>query len=389
MFIDFFYTLRRHEVDVSPVEWLTLLEALNKGLARNSLTEFYYISRAVLVKSEQEYDNFDAAFLEYFRRNQDGDLLEQALHSGESRPGAFMSEHRRADRTPGDKSEVDGGISATPLTVFNDAAFGNGLTGTAGMEAMEGGTMVGSEAGKSAFDLAESRTFRDFREDAIISERQFQVALRRLRQLSNHVPTPETELDVDATIHKTSDKGGLLHVVMKKPRKNIIKLMLLMDSGGSMYGYSKFCTALFQAATKSNFFKELKIYYFHNCIYNKLYHDPTCNLGESTPTEKVLHNIDGEYKVIIVGDAAMAPIELGVANYQAEKGEELFSGKEWMQRLKRRYRKIVWLNPEDDSNSWVANASDNSTRRWLAGEFDMYLFTLKNFEKAMRKLLAG
>ena len=389
MFTEFLYTLRRHDLDVSPVEWLTLLEALSKGLAKNSLTEFYYLSRAVLVKSEQEYDNFDTAFLEYFRRNRDEDPLEQALAPGDAGQGASLQGHRQVDRTPGAKTQVDGGMSTSPLSVFNDAAFGNGLTGSAGLEGMEAGTMVGSEAGKSAFDMAGSRTFRDFREDAIITERQFQVALRRLRQLSNHIATPETELDVDATIHKTSDKGGLLHVVMKKPRKNIIKLMLLMDSGGSMQGYSKFCTALFQAATKSNFFKDLKIYYFHNCIYNKLYHDPTCSTEASTPTEKVLRNVDGEYKVIIVGDAAMAPIELGIANYQAERGEELYSGKEWMQRFKRRYRKIVWLNPEDESSSWVASANDASTRRWLAGEFDMYLFTLKNFEKAMKKLLAG
>lgn len=379
MFTDFFYTLRKHEIDVSPVEWMTLLEALNKGLAKNSLTEFYHISRAILVKSEQEYDSFDTAFLDYFRRSREDDSLEEALLREQSRPGQSIPERHPTDPVPGGRS-----LQQAPQSVFFDTA---GITGGAETGGFEGGTLVGSEAGKSSFDLAGSRIFRDFRDDVVISERQFQVALRRLRQLSNHVAVPETELDVDDTIRKTSDKGGLLHVVMKKPRKNIIKLMLLMDSGGSMQGYSKFCTALFQAATKSNYFKELKVYYFHNCIYNKLYHDPTCRAEASTPTERVLRNIDPEYKVIIVGDAAMAPFELGIANYQAERNEESFSGKEWMQRFKRRYRKIVWLNPEKEYE--IYTSTETSTRRWFASQFDMYLFTLKNFEIAMKKLLAG
>ena len=379
MFTEFFYTLRKHEIDVSPVEWLTLLEALDNGLAKNSLTEFYHISRAILVKSEQEYDNFDSAFLDHFRRDREDDSFEpEFLRNRDSRLGDPAQERRFVEAAP-----VERGGQAAPQAVFFDDV---GISGGAEGGGFDGGNLVGSESGKSSFDLAGSRIFRDFRDDVVISERQFQVALRRLRQLSSHVAAAETELDIEGTIRKTSEKGGLLHVAMKKPRKNIIKLMLLMDSGGSMQAYSKFCTALFQAATKSNFFKELKVYYFHNCIYNKLYHDPTCRAEASTPTERVLRNIDREYKVIIVADGSMAPFELGIANYQAERGEESFSGKEWMKRFKRQYRKIVWLNPEKEYEIYTA---ENSTRRWFANEFDMYLFTLKNFEIAMKKLLAG
>jgi uncharacterized protein with von Willebrand factor type A (vWA) domain len=382
MFTDFFYTLRRHEIDVSPVEWLTLLEALKKGLAKNSLTEFYHISRSLLVKSEQEYDEFDTAFMECFHREQGDDSPALSLLNERNDPALPMPGRANA---PGLRFITDHGEAIEPQML----SLSEGIDGAGGVEGVQGATLVGSEAGKSSYDLAGSRVFRDFRDDVVVTQRPFQMALRRLRQLSNHIPAPETELDIDGTIHKTSGKGGILHVVMKKPRKNIIKLMLLMDSGGSMQGYSKFCTALFQAATKSNFFKELKVYYFHNCIYNKLYHDPTCRVEESTPTERVLRNIDDEYKVIIVGDASMHPYELSSANYATEQGEKSYTGKEWMQRINKRYRKVVWLNPEDESDVWAAHTPPNATRKWFAGEFDMYVFTMKNFEIAMRKLLAG
>lgn len=382
MFTDFFYTLRRHEIDVSPVEWLNLLEALKKGLAKNSLTEFYHISRSLLVKSEQEYDEFDKAFMECFHRAKDDDSLDLSFLAERKDPALSMQARANAHEI---RYMTDHGEAMEPQTL----SLTEGVSGAVGVEGVVGATLVGSEAGKSSYDLAGSRVFRDFRDDVVVTQRQFQVALRRLRQLSNHIPIPETELDIDGTIHKTSGKGGLLHVVMKKPRKNIIKLMLLMDSGGSMQGHSKFCAALFQAATKSNFFKELKVYYFHNCIYNRLYHDPTCRIEESTPTERVLRNIDNEYKVILVGDASMHPYELTSANYAAEQGEKSYTGKEWFQRINRHYRKVVWLNPEDESDVWAAHTPPNSTRKWIANEFDMYVFTMKNFEIAMRKLLAG
>jgi uncharacterized protein with von Willebrand factor type A (vWA) domain len=383
MFADFLYTLRRHEVHVSLTEWMTLLTALDKGLAKNSLTRFYYLSRAIVTKTEQEYDNFDLAFLEYFKdiRPQDRLLsnLTNEFHQNKADP---LRERPRAGGRPADNYND---VALTGSAFLPDVSAGGALEGMAGTGLEGGMQMPGDEMAKSSFDLAGSRTFRDFRDDNIINERQFQVVLRRLRQLSSHMDVPESELDVDATIRKTSDKGGILHIAMKRPRRNIIKLMLLMDSGGSMQTYSKFCTALFQAAMKSNSFQDLKIYYFHNCIYNNLYSDPTCGEDSEIATEWVLRNIGSDYKVIIVGDAAMSPLELSTANYRARLGEPSLSGMAWMKLVKKKYRKIVWLNPEEEDANW----RDSFTRKWLEAEFDSYLFTLKNFAAAMKKLLKG
>ncbi len=377
MFTGFCYTLRKHEIDVSLTEWMTMLEALDMGLAKSSLTEFYYLSRAILAKTEREYDSFDAAFLEYFK---DANHCAEIPPEWLSRLDADGPKQPLMQRPQADSTITQGYIAASN-EVSDMAPAGEG----AAFLTEGGAKMVGSEMARSAFDLAGSRTFRDFRDDIIINERQYQTVLRRLRQLSRHADIPESELDVDATIHKTCDKGNILHVVMRKPRRNIVKLMLLIDSGGSMQAYSKLCTALFKAAMKSNSFQDLKIYYFHNCIYNNLYTDPTCRQGTEIHTEWVLRNIDGEYKVVIVGDATMAPAELTTANYQARRGEESLPGTEWMRRFKKKYRKIVWLNPEDEAYVW----RDMFTRRWLEAEFDTYVFTLRNFEIAMKKLLAG
>lgn len=381
MFTGFCYTLRKYELDVSLTEWMTLLEALDKGLAKCSLNEFYYISRAILAKTEREYDKFDLAFLDYFKNMGPGAEpppdVAKWINAGEAADAPARLSRNTA---PADSNNDNIAVFTGNAFANNSSAMGEGAGGLEG-----NANMVGSETAKSAFDVAGSRTFRDFRNDTLIDERQFQVVFRRLRQLSNNANVPESELDVDSTIRKTCDKGGILHVAMKKPRRNIIKLMLLMDSGGSMQAYSKFCTALFQAAMKSNTFQDLKIYYFHNCIYNKLYKDPACTKETEVSTEWVLKNIANDYKVIIVGDAAMSPAELSTANYYREPGEQSLSGMQWMQLFKKKYRKIVWLNPEDEDFSW----RDTFTRQWLATEFDMYLFTLKNFEIAIKKLLAG
>ena len=389
MFSGFFYTLREHEMNVSLTEWLILLEALDKGLAKSSLTEFYYLSRAILAKTEKDFDNFDTAFLHYFQDIQNlGYISKEFLSAldGEGVPPRLHPERRRDPGASSNDSRDDNEAMIQQDAPLQNEAIDAAIDGPGPLAFHDGGmNLAGTQMAGSVFDLAGARTFRDFRDDTVINERQFQVVLRRLRQLSNHADVPESELDIDNTIRRTSDKGGILHVAMKKPRRNIVKLLLLIDSGGSMQAYSKFCTALFQAAMKSNSFQDLKIYYFHNCIYNKLYTDPTCGKEAAKDSEWVLNNISSDYRVIIVGDAAMAPAEIATANYHAKPGEPSLTGMEWMLRFKKKYPKIVWLNPEDERFVW----RDLYTRQWFAGMFDMYLFTLRNFEAAMKKLLSG
>ena len=210
-----------------------------------------------------------------------------------------------------------------------------------------GGVRVGGTTGyQSAFSVVGARKYRDFRDDRVMDNRQFQQALRRLRQFSAKLDIPKTELDLNGTIDKTCNHGGLLHIVMEKPRKNSVKLLLLMDSGGTMIPYTTLLNDLFQSVTKSNHFKEVKVYFFHNCIYSHLYKTPECDNGDWIETEWMFRNLDSDYKVIIVGDAAMAPEELysDSGNYRGPNGG--LSGFEWLNLMKRHYKKIVWLNPK-------------------------------------------
>lgn len=398
MFIAFFYLLRKRGLDVSPTEWMNLMHALDMGLAKCSFTEFYYLCRAVLVKTEADFDKFDAAFLEFFKDVQEmhNDIPDELLE--------WLNNPQQINGTP---VFMDHGLSFEELKAelerkmreqdqeFNGGAFHIGALGTSpygNAGYAKGGIRVGGVSkNRSAFQVAGQRVFRDFRNDTVMNERQFQMAFRRLREFSSRLDIPESELDIDKTIDETCNSGGNLRIRMKKPRKNTVKLLLLMDSGGSMDMYSGFCTALFKAATKSNHFKELKVYYFHNIVYNKLYKTPECKEEESVSTRWVLNNYDSEYKVIILGDAAMAPYELMAANYLAKRGEESHTGMEWMQMFKKKYKHIVWLNPMGEEEGWGNTGTGQfvDTQGALAEEFDMYPFTLKSFDKALKKLLVS
>ena len=249
------------------------------------------------------------------------------------------------------------------------------------------GIRVGGESMyHRAFRVAGERKFRDFRRDNTLDTRQFQVALRRLRQFSGLVDLPATEFDVDNTIKDTANNAGSLKVRYKKPRQNTVKVLLLMDSGGSMDYYSQLCSSLFQAVSKSGHFKDLKVYYFHNCVYSRLYTEPTLRPSNTVPTDWVLSNLSSEYKVILVGDAQMAPHELVTQfRYRTPDGEEhKRCGLEWLQMLKGKYPHIVWLNP-GDRPTW----GEYWTRTYdtIGREFPMFPLTVEGLEEAMKKLL--
>ena len=211
------------------------------------------------------------------------------------------------------------------------------------------------------------------------------MALRHLRQFSGLVDLPPTEFDVDSTIKDTADNGGVLKVRYKRPRENTVKVLLLMDSGGSMDYYSQMCSALFQAVSKSGHFKDLKAYYFHNCPYGRLYQDPTLMSRNSVATDWVLSNLPGEYKLILVGDAQMAPYELMGGWYGRQRGEGPQCGMDWLRLLRGRFRHSVWLNPSRRPD-WGAYWSQ--TYDAIAQEFPMFPLTVEGLEEGMKKLLA-
>ena len=320
MFTAFFYLLKDKGLPVSLNEWMTLMEGLDRGLEHASLTGFYYLARAVLVKTEADYDRFDQAFLEYFKGVEHVEELPKELLDWLSDP---------APQADYDKDEVDRRMAELELEDLRRMLEerlaeqherhdgGNKWIGTGGTSPFghsgynpKGIRIGGPGRNRSAIQIAGERNFRDFREDHTLDLRQFQVALRRLRQFSALDDGPKDVLDVDETIKETSDNAGQLSLVFTRERRNMVKLLLLFDSGGSMWPYSTLCTTLFQAVSKANHFKDLKVYYFHNCFYDKLYTTPGCYESHSVDTEWVLKNLGSDYKVIVVGDASMAPSEL-------------------------------------------------------------------------------
>ena len=237
---------------------------------------------------------------------------------------------------------------------------------------------------RRAFRVAGERKFRDFRRDNTLDTRQCQVALRKLRQFSGLVDLPPTEFDVDNTIKDTADNGGVLKVRYKRPRENTVKVLLLMDSGGSMDYYSQLCSALFQAVSKSGHFKDLKVYYFHNCVYSRLYQDPMLMSRNSVQTDWVLSNIPSDYKLILVGDAQMAPHELLGGYYGGSREDGPKCGMDWLRLLKGRFGHTVWLNPSERpgwGQYWC------QTYDAISQEFPMFPLTVDGLEEAMKKLL--
>lgn len=396
MFARFFYLLRERGLKISLNEWMTLMEAMEKGLHRSSLNGFYELCRVVLIKSETDYDSFDQVFLEFFRDvpyrgelpeeflewlNDPADDLKRTMDELAAR--GFSEESMKdimdllEQRLKEQKEQHNGGsrwVGTQGYTAWGNSGW------------HPGGIRIGGEGRfKSAAIVAGERRFRDFRKDNKLDIRQFQMAFRRLRQLSDNMDDPEKILDVDGTIRDTGDNAGSLKLRYKNPRRNAIKVLLLMDCGGSMDYYSRLCSMLFQAATKSNNFKELHTYYFHNCIYENVYSKPRMYTEDRVPVDWLIKNYDSEYKIIIVGDAAMSPYELFQKRFDWYSRSEQLPGMHFLQRLKEHYPYIVWLNPEKTpsySDYWT------QTHFRLAQEFRMYELTVDGLEASMKALTA-
>ncbi len=398
MFSKFFYTLKDKGLDVSLSEWLTLQDALQQGLCHSSLTEFYYLARMILVKSETEFDKFDMAFDEVFKgirsENEVGknmmkwldkpemqDLFQEELKHQMNEEVVTLDkddiENKFKDRLRDQNEEHNGG--SYWIGTMGKTSFGN-------MGGNMGGIRVGGTTGyQSAFQVIGARKYRDFRNDKVLDNRQFQMALRKLRQFSTKLDIPKTELDIDSTIDATCNNGGCLQIIMEKPRKNAVKLLLLMDSGGTMIPYTTLLNELFHSVHKSNHYKDVKTYFFHNCIYANLYNTPECENGDWIETEWMFRNLDSDYKVIIVGDAAMAPEELFSVsgNYRGPNGG--LSGMDWLLLMKRHYKKIVWLNPKMAPGHAPWREAETAVKEL----FPMYKLTVDGLNQAMIKLMTN
>lgn len=403
MFTPFFYLLRAKGLEVSTTEWLTLMEALKKELCGASLTNFYYMARMIVVKSETDYDKFDKAFQEYFKSVKSPDKLPDKFkkwletQDSEDALDRLMKpeddyNYLMKDKGDKDKNKVEQMFRERKAQQEGRHDGGNQWIGTNGTSAFghsgkaPGGIRIGGKTGmQSAFAVIDEERYRDWRTDKALNYRQFQVAFRRLRQYSGRLDIPKTELDLDGTISSTCNNGGYLKIEMMQPRKNTVKLLLLFDSGGTMIPYMNLCNNLFQAVDKANHFKDVKTYYFHNCIYSHVYKTPECADGDWVSSDWLFKNLDSDYRVVIVGDMQMAAEELYAPDGNFRGPNDGLSGYEWLQLYKKSFKRIVWLNP---SKHDYAKLMD-----WMQAEaalqemFPTYKLSVKGLNDAIKKLM--
>src|SRR6478735_8415746 len=315
MLVDFLFELRRRKIPVSTHEWMALMEAMSLGLHVSSLDGFYHLCRTLCVKDIAYYDAFDEAFLAYFKDIQvDSIKLTQELQMWLSDPKSLeglTDEQRKAlqeldfeklreqfeQRLKEQKERHDGGNRW--IGTGGTSPFGTGGKNPTGMR-------VGGGGGRSAMAVADQRMFKEYRRDVVLDVRQIDVALRGLRKLGREGAIEE--LDLDETVDQTCKNAGELEVIFRPPRRNRVKVLLLMDVGGSMDPHSELMSRLFTAASRTGRFAKFRSYYFHNCVYNSVYEDAL--FRKPVSVADLLANSDRDEKLVVVGDALMHPAEL-------------------------------------------------------------------------------
>jgi hypothetical protein len=386
MFTDFFYTLKERKVPISITEWMMLMEALSRGYI-SDLDEFYYLARAILVKSETHYDHYDVAFQEYFKGIETpAEISEQILEwlkDPINRMALTGEEQALLDSMDFDKLLEEFEKRLQEQTSQHDGGgywVGRGGTSPFGHSGYHpaGIRIGGKSGGRHAIQIAQERRFRNYCSDLTLDIRQIKMALRGLRQLGRI--GPEDELDLEETLDATSRNAGEIELVWRRSRRNAVKVLLLMDVGGSMEPFALLCSQLFSAAHSSTHFKDFQYFYFHNCIYDNLYQD--VERSEMVSTEHLLRVLEPEYKVVLVGDARMALQELteryGAINYY-ERND--IPGIVWMKRIADHFTHSVWLNP-DAPRFW-----NHPTVLMIGKLFPMFELTLDGLGQGVRKLV--
>jgi uncharacterized protein with von Willebrand factor type A (vWA) domain len=387
MFIGLFRALRRRGVPVTFNEWLLLQNALSENLMDSSLTRFYYLARAILIKTEAHFDKYDQAFLECFSHIESAEELAKMVEEEMLRlPELELTEEEKQMVEKLSLEEVRRNfMEQLQRKDFESHVGGNRAIGVRGRSTQgawgynKAGVRIGQHGSRmrSAIQIAERRNFRNYRDDVTLDTRSIKTVLSYIRQVVRE--GPKDSLDLDGTIDATCRNAGELEFVWERARKKRIKLMLLMDAGGTMTPHADLVSRLFSAA--KDIVKDLKFYYFHNCIYQDLYTD-IWQL-KTIPTRRVLEQTNRSYKVILVGDAYMAPSELlspnGAIDYWYRNDRP---GVEWLIDIRKRFSKSIWLNPEP--NTWWASVP---TTRVIQKIFPMYELTLSGMRSGARTLI--
>jgi len=389
--IDFFYRLRAARVPVSLKEFLTLLEALEKGVIGPSVDDFYYLARAALVKDEAHYDRFDRAFGEYFSG------IEQIEPEQLTIPEEWLRKLKELRLSPEEMAAIQamGGLDKLLETLKKRLEEqkerhqgGNKWVGTAGTSPFGAygynpeGIRIGQHESRHrrAVKVWDQREFRNLDSNVELGTRNIKLALRRLRRFAREGAA--SELDLDGTIRETAKNAGWLDLQMRPERHNAVKVLLLLDVGGSMDDHVQLCEELFSACKSE--FKHLEHYYFHNCLYESVWKDNSFRHRDRVSTVELMHKYGSDYKLIFVGDATMSPYEITEPGGSVEHWNEE-PGMVWMQRILSVYPKAVWLNPEPEDR-WPYRTSIGLMRQIMDGR--MYPLTLDGLDRAMRYLSA-
>lgn len=355
MLIEFFLLLRAHGVKTTVTEWLDLLEALERRVIFADVDAFYSLSRMMLVKDERLFDRFDRAFAEYVERVASTDVIDKI-------PKDWLENALQRELSEQDKERIQrlGSLEALMKTFHERLREqqkrhqgGSKWIGTGGTSPFgaygyhPGGIRIGQQhtRNRSAAKVWDKREFRDLDDDARLEQRGFQVALRNLRQFAR--TGAATELDLNATLTATARQGGLLDLQWQPERHNAIKILLLMDIGGSMDDHIYLVEQLFTALKGE--FRHLERYYFHNCPYEGLWRSNRRRRSEQIPTEQVIQTYGDDYKLILVGDAAMGPYEIAYPGGSVEHWNDE-PGEVWLQRLLSKFTKATWLNPQPQAH---------------------------------------
>ena len=392
MFLDLFYGLRDEGVPVAVQEWQMFMTSLEKGLHDSNLMAFYNIAKATLIKSETYYDAFDRVFARVFQ-GVEGELnASDELSDWLSDPKNFegLTEEQRKMIEELDADELmrryletldeqderhDGG--GRWVGTGGHSPFGNGGEHPTGIR-------VGGESkNRSAMKVAEDRRFEEYRTDHTLDIRNVRVALKRLRHLTRE--GPGDELDLDETVDETCRNAGEIEFVYRSERRNNVRLLLLMDVGGTMEPYYEPVSRLLTALHEERGLRDFKAYYFHNCVYERLGTTADLYVKDAIPTGDILRRFDERWKVMFVGDAAMHPAELmnprGNINPRFESESR---GIDWLMRIRSHFNRSVWLNP-DPASDWEYTR----TTRVIGEIFPMFSLSLDGIQDAVTSLVGA
>ena len=387
MLINFFLTLRKYKLPVTIRELMDLISALQHRLVYANVDDFYLLSRTALVKDEKNYDKFDRAFSAYFKGLEDlNGLLESLI------PDEWLRHEFEKSLTPEDLKQIEslGGLEKL-IEAFKKAKEEaekaqakegeegeDGDKGNADKEGRDGPGGMGKGKKKKAKKVWDERQYKNLDDSVELGTRNIKMALRRLRKFAR--TGLEDELDINDTIRSTAHNGGMLDIKMRPERRNTVKVLLFLDIGGSMDAHVKICEELFSASRTE--FKHLESFYFHNFIYESVWKDNRRRMAERLPTLEILNKYSGDYKVVFVGDATMAPYEITHAGGSVEHWNEE-PGAAWMGRFSEIYDKVIWLNPTPQE-TWEYSSSVTMTQELVGG--NMYPLTIKGLEEGMSQL---